>query len=773
MATSARLEELQRKFDENPRRYFAPLANEYRKLGDVSQAIALCRTHLPNQPGHISGHIVLAQALYEGRELGESRQIFEAALELDPENLIALRYLGDIAREQGTASAARVWYERVLEVDPRNEEIAQLLNALEGTADRAPVADDLSSRPTPAGQPAVGAFSALEVVRDLGGERAPNEPADEAVSFAAADTDPAPALEAPLVEADPSSDTRSAHESRPEALIFDSFDTAGEGDDSDRSADEPPAIGASASAADTLGEDLSETHSDFSDLAAHDGGEMDDWFAQSEVPAEDPLADSKAHGVTDANYFPILSGMTPVAPMPAYDRFDIVKSFDELQRPEDAVPPEDVSGALEGAEAEPSRIEAGAAEDATAFDPVVAESLGDIGATASHAGSEEPVEDLSEYLESEGDEIGEPEWAAYDHGADSSDPLSAAGVPADEFASYEPGDLETNVEPTEALTEEGQGDASVFDPILGRTPDLDREPSAEQQVQADAVVGWTPDLDSAVHAERAEPELADPILGRTPDLDHAAAAQGLSEPFVTETMAELYLQQGFRQEALDIYRQLLARQPNDHALIERVQSLEHGGGSFVVPESAADAVSAGASDETDVREATAPGGEAPPDLVSARDFFGRFARREARGTVVDRISAAPEFGAPPGPESGRIGGAASAAEGLTQPESEGAGSLAALFSADVVDAPDERAALDLSSAYGTTSDAMTARGDGGELSLEQLFRDVPARAPDAVTPGSAIYSGAASAADSAGEAASRGPEDIEQFTAWLEELKKK
>ena len=84
MATSARLDELKKKFDENPRRYFAPLANEYRKLGDLTQAIALCRAHLPNQPGHISGHIVLAQALYEARALGEARQIFEAALDLDP-----------------------------------------------------------------------------------------------------------------------------------------------------------------------------------------------------------------------------------------------------------------------------------------------------------------------------------------------------------------------------------------------------------------------------------------------------------------------------------------------------------------------------------------------------------------------------------------------------------------------------------------------------------------------------------------------------------------
>ena len=147
MATSARLDELKKKFDENPRRYFAPLANEYRKQGDVAQAVALCRTHLPNQPGHISGHVVLAQALYESRDLAESRQSFEAAIDLDPENLIALRYLGDIAREQGAPTVAHEWYQRVLEADPRNDEIAQLLREVDGEAlaSRA----ELAARPTP------------------------------------------------------------------------------------------------------------------------------------------------------------------------------------------------------------------------------------------------------------------------------------------------------------------------------------------------------------------------------------------------------------------------------------------------------------------------------------------------------------------------------------------------------------------------------------------------------------------------------------------------
>ena len=106
MATSARIDDLRKKFDENPRRYFAPLANEYRKAGDLAQAITICRQHLADQPGHMSGHIVYGQALFEHKEYDEAQKVFAAALALDPENLIALRLLGDIARDGGDYTAA-------------------------------------------------------------------------------------------------------------------------------------------------------------------------------------------------------------------------------------------------------------------------------------------------------------------------------------------------------------------------------------------------------------------------------------------------------------------------------------------------------------------------------------------------------------------------------------------------------------------------------------------------------------------------------------------
>jgi len=152
MSSTARFDELKKKFDENPRRYFAPLANEFRKTGDAEQAVMICEEFLPQQPGHMSGHIVYGQALFDLGRLDDARTVFETALTLDPENLIALRHLGDIARAHGDLDTARHWYQRVLEADPRNEEVQALITSLD--AGPAPVTTQGEAAPTPASEQA-------------------------------------------------------------------------------------------------------------------------------------------------------------------------------------------------------------------------------------------------------------------------------------------------------------------------------------------------------------------------------------------------------------------------------------------------------------------------------------------------------------------------------------------------------------------------------------------------------------------------------------------
>jgi tetratricopeptide (TPR) repeat protein len=146
-----RLRELQQKFEENPRRYFAPLANEYRKGGQPKRAIEICREHLEQMPGHMSGQIVYGQALYEAGDFDEAREVFGRALSLDPENLIALRSLGDMSLQAGNTAEARTWYSRLLDADPKDTAVIALISEIDASADATPVAAEIPGIDTDVG----------------------------------------------------------------------------------------------------------------------------------------------------------------------------------------------------------------------------------------------------------------------------------------------------------------------------------------------------------------------------------------------------------------------------------------------------------------------------------------------------------------------------------------------------------------------------------------------------------------------------------------------
>ena len=95
----------------------------------------------------MNGQVVYGQALFDAGRHNDANATFETALSLDPENLIALRHLGDIARLNGNAAGATAWYKRVLDADPRNEEILAFIEELKAAA--APPPPPTPAAPTP------------------------------------------------------------------------------------------------------------------------------------------------------------------------------------------------------------------------------------------------------------------------------------------------------------------------------------------------------------------------------------------------------------------------------------------------------------------------------------------------------------------------------------------------------------------------------------------------------------------------------------------------
>jgi tetratricopeptide (TPR) repeat protein len=193
-----RLRELQEKFEENPRRYFAPLANEYRKGGQPKRAIDICRSQLAQLPGHMSGQIVYGQSLYECGEFEEAKQVFERALTLDPENLIALRSLGDMSLQSGNTVEARKWYARLLEADPHDAAVIALVSEIDESAEAAPVPtpQEIPGVDEDAGDQAIPFIADAEgapVGSDVESSHVPDQSSPEPVAATAPDTSPNPA----------------------------------------------------------------------------------------------------------------------------------------------------------------------------------------------------------------------------------------------------------------------------------------------------------------------------------------------------------------------------------------------------------------------------------------------------------------------------------------------------------------------------------------------------------------------------------------------------
>lgn len=657
MASSARLDELRKKFDENPRRYFAPLANEYRKAGETEQAIAICREYLPQQPGHMSGHIVFGQALYEARQFEEAKTVFETALSLDPENLIALRHLGDISLILGDSEGARTWYRRVLDADPRNEEIQAQLAALEKAA---------AAAPTPAVTPAQTAEGTTR-------SRAPTP--------SSAPTVVVQAVKPPAAGAGQVTATSPTAEIRLDDIV-------------------PPAPEAPRP-------------------------------AQPAIPAIEKS--------TEATLEVHTTSVTP-SPLDAHH----------------AGEPAEANAPVEGLESHAAASEAPPL-DSFSLEGLETTSMGD--ASAPPAPAPLPGLDITD--------AAVPDAPAPLAGFDIPDaaaPESPATLP-----DLEVGDVVLAGEPVSAVPE-----PSRPEPPPVRTPVVDVAPSDELPPL---------DLDLGGVGTAAAPEPPSPqppeqeLVFLEPEAlaaDAGQAAPAQSGPFVTETMAELYLQQGHRDEALRVYRALLEQRPADAELREKIQRIES---EMAGPPAAVDASATGIPRER--------GGPRMVDVLRMVALRRPGYRPEAvqGGTGGNGTSAGVEAAVSGVAEPGELMGAPApeAEVSSTAPAPSGrADALASTLGFAVASASDESAARLLATAFaingaGDISGA-PARPASSELSLDTVFGGARSAAPSGPPPSSFSFDQffANRDAGTAGEAAGtarESAEDVAQFTQWLEGLK--
>ena len=116
------LERYQIELQKNPRsRVFAPLAEAYRKMGLIQEALRICRTGVGANPDFSGGLVAFAKVLIETASFQEALALLRRAATLSPDNLLAHSLMGDALLEMRQPKEALKAFKMVLFLNPDDE----------------------------------------------------------------------------------------------------------------------------------------------------------------------------------------------------------------------------------------------------------------------------------------------------------------------------------------------------------------------------------------------------------------------------------------------------------------------------------------------------------------------------------------------------------------------------------------------------------------------------------------------------------------------------
>jgi tetratricopeptide (TPR) repeat protein len=578
---------------------FVPLAEEYKKTGDIETAIAVLVEGLKNNPGYVTAKSFLGRLLLDKGNLTEAQKEFEEVIKAIPDNVLAQRKLGEIHALQGRAQEALQFFKTVLSVNPKDPELNALIADIEAGRDvRGKIAG-------PKFQPPAGQASAAVP---------PPKPAP-------APATPAPAVkpaEAPAVpqgqKAAPVSIPPSAESEEPEeVLVFESLDEA----------------------APVVPQQPQASHDMFSHLAAeetvqHEAVRMDDGLAGHEgslpfdtkpatpVPGRSAAVTEQRPSSPDAGSINSFFDSEPVAPMeiPADS-----SGFDAAAMPELSVPAQEKGPSSPNAspgnrffDSEVAPLDIPAA-DSSGFDmaasPELSVPAAELGSGSLDAAPGNSFFD-SEPLPSETTvaEPHEPEKSIIPDRSTEWEQVpgtDTAGLSGDDIFGSEPMPAEAQKtepaldfsqelvheisveEPKEAVAaDEAPPEALFFDvepvetepePQAGKNAGDESAPAALDLAEAgneSAVLDEVSSDSLLFDVEPAEMEMESVPASSGPELagkdETAVFGEVLPEAddFTTDTLAELYIAQGFYEKAIEIYERMLADRPNSKLLKDKL-----------------------------------------------------------------------------------------------------------------------------------------------------------------------------------------------------------
>lgn len=128
----ARYQEL---YEKDPTsKVFAPLAEAYRKMGLLEEALKTCAAGVKHHPDFPSGQVALAKILVDLGRPTEAIEHLQRATELSPENILAHSLLAQLLLELKRPTEALKSFKMVLFLNPTDKKSAQAIKKLESLA---------------------------------------------------------------------------------------------------------------------------------------------------------------------------------------------------------------------------------------------------------------------------------------------------------------------------------------------------------------------------------------------------------------------------------------------------------------------------------------------------------------------------------------------------------------------------------------------------------------------------------------------------------------
>jgi len=123
------IERLAKKLEKDPSsRVFAQLGDLYRKAKLYEEAIQVLTSGLKKNPNYALGHLVLAKTYLDQMRPAMAKEELERVIELDPQNMVALKLLAPILEKSGTDEELIRIYELILAINPADQATLDKLN---------------------------------------------------------------------------------------------------------------------------------------------------------------------------------------------------------------------------------------------------------------------------------------------------------------------------------------------------------------------------------------------------------------------------------------------------------------------------------------------------------------------------------------------------------------------------------------------------------------------------------------------------------------------